>query len=815
MKTSEDFRAAMGAFGLKFEGTLISDGRLRRFKASGDRERNSWYVLHDGPSPAGAFGCWKRGINERWHGRNGSLSEAELKDVRRHWQDAAFKSEQAKTEGHAKARKTAEWILSRSTHVKSHDYLSSKGVNPIGNVREYRGALVLELRDVSGELHSLQFISPDGSKRFLTGGRVAGCFYMLFENPVLPVVICEGYATAASIHDATGYSVAAAISDGNLLAVATAFRLKYPKREIIISSDNDAFTDGNPGVVKATEAAKAIGAKLAVVQFTDISTKPTDFNDLACLEGLEMVKRQIENARPQQESDEEILHRLAMLPLLEYERRRGQAAKTIGCRTSVLDKLVDEKRPEQTDGALQGGALDIVDPELWSEPVNGADVLNEVVETFLRYIVLPVEAAWVLALWCVHAHVYELFDLTPRLNISSPQKQCGKTTLRDVVAELVPRPVSTENLTTAVLFRVIESHRPTLLADECDAWLRDNEELRGMLNAGHRRGGKALRCEGEKNEVRAFNVFAPAVLSGIGELPGTLQDRSIKVRLERAKPGELRERFDLRRTGREQEVLQKIARFCADNRTSLEACDPALPPVAFNRIADNWRPLFAIAEVAGGDWPQRAAAALTKLVSKEDADSQGIGTILLVDIQQIFREAEAERVFSEQLVKKLVAMTDRPWPEANRGKPVTETWLANRLRPFRILPKTIRIEPGRAKGYKLADFKEAFARYIPEQGDSTRDGVTIQQTSAACENSSRDSPYDCHGSKSPETPVDIGLSPRHGFTHCEASVIPILAERTIRELVALGYTGEQIKRLDRFEIGKILQGCDRTVGRKH
>src|SRR5439155_5042262 len=165
-----------------------------------------------------------------------------------------------------------------------------------------------------------------------------------------------------------------------------------------------------------------------------------------------------------------------------------------------------------------------------------------------------------------------------------------------------------ENLSVAVLFRVIEQHEPTVLADECDTWLRDNEELRGMLNAGHRHGGQALRCEGESNEVRAFNVFAPVVLCGIGTLPGTLHDRSILIRLERAKLGELSKRFDSRRVESENELCRKLARFIADNIAALENSDPTLPQCAYNRLADNWRPLFAITEIAGGDWPQRAAA---------------------------------------------------------------------------------------------------------------------------------------------------------------------------------------------------------------
>jgi len=121
-----------------------------------------------------------------------------------------------------------------------------------------------------------------------------------------------------------------------------------------------------------------------------------------------------------------------------------------------------------------------------------------------------------------HTHCFDVFQCTPRLNIGAPDKGCGKTTARDVVGLVVPRALPTENLSVAVLFRVIQKYKPVVLADECDSWLKDSEELRGLLNAGHRRGGQALRCEGENNDVRAFNVFSPAVLCGIGSLPGTL-----------------------------------------------------------------------------------------------------------------------------------------------------------------------------------------------------------------------------------------------------------------------------------------------------
>jgi len=777
MKAAESLRRAMRREGLDYAGPIVADGRVHRLRAEGDKGCNSWYVLHPGPPAAGCFGCWKRGFKEDWHEKpQRDFTDSEWKNIRKSWKRAEAERERAEQERHTKAQKTAAWILRRAKSVTAHAYLTAKGVRLHGELRQWRDALVLPLRDSAGELHSLQFIAPDKrfdgerDKTFLSGGRLTGCFFTVADKPDGALVIAEGFATGASVHEATGLATVAAMNCGNLLAVAQALRAKWPEREIIIAADNDAFTTGkkrkpcNPGVEKASETARAVGARLAVPKFKDVSSEPTDFNDLARLEGLSEVKLQVEAAANVKETDDEAIARLAAMPRLEYERCRGTEAEKLRIkRTSTLDKLVEARRAKKADRGLQGSAVDLPDVEPWSEPVDGAEVLSEVAETFGRYVVLPDGAADALALFAAHTHCFGLFQCSPRLNVTSPDKCCGKTTLRDVLALLVPRPLPTENLSVAVLFRVIEAHKPTVLADECDAWLRDNEELRGLLNAGHRRGGQALRCEGEGNEVRAFKVFAPAVLCGIGSLPGTLHDRSIVIRLQRAKPSELSARFDSRHTEREHALCRKLARWCADNRERLESCDPTLPSNAFNRLADNWRPLFAVAEVAGGDWPQRAAAAFAKLTSQEDADAQGVGVMLLADVQQAFRDTGAERMFSKTLVDALCAMRDRPWPDAHRGKPITENWLARRLRSFGISPRTIRIGDDRAKGYDVADFTEAFERYLSGEGQSKRDSVTsAERTGGPPTFLSVTTAHAVTEAEAHETSANIGLSQCHG-----------------------------------------------------
>ena len=301
---SENFRGAMRRAGLDYAGPIHADSKLHRFKTEGDTRGNSWYVLHPGPPMAGAFGCWKRGINETWCEREpGKVSQAEWSEIRRRWQEVERERQRTEAERHAKARKTAAWILNRAKPAHSQAYLERKAAKVFGNLREYRGALALPLLDASGDLHSLQFIGADGAKRFLSGGRITGCFFTLDDKPAGPLVICEGYATGASIHEATGHAVVCAMNCGNLTPVAKALRAKWQERDIIIAADDDQFTEGNPGVTEAYEAAKTIHARFIVPHFKEVNKKPTDFNDLHQQEGLETVKTQIESAIPPVETE--------------------------------------------------------------------------------------------------------------------------------------------------------------------------------------------------------------------------------------------------------------------------------------------------------------------------------------------------------------------------------------------------------------------------------------------------------------------------------------------------------------------------------
>jgi len=416
--------------------------------------------------------------------------------------------------------------------------------------------------------------------------------------------------------------------------------------------------------------------------------------------------------------DQETFTRLAKLTPTEYDRCRKEEAKRLGVRPQTLDNEISARRP-QTDVGGQGSVVEFPNVEPWETPVNGAELLNDIAATYAQYLVLPAGAADAMALWTAHTHCTEAFVHTPRMHLYAPEKSCGKTTGLGVIATMAARPLRTENMTAAVLFRLVESHKPTLLLDEVDSYLNNAEELRGLLNAGHRRGAKAYRCEGENNTVRGFAAFAPAALAGIGALPGTLHDRSIVVRLVRARPREIRARFDERHTKRETELRGKLMRWTTDNFDALKNCDPRLPETAFNRLADNWRPLFAIAETAGGDWPKRAAEAFAKLTNTDDLDAQGVGTMLLSDIAAAFAAQQADRLPSTELAEALAAIEGRPWAEWGKyRRPISVNQLAKQLRPFGVKPDDIKFGGTTLRGYWLADFDEAFSRYLPKTGFS-------------------------------------------------------------------------------------------------
>ena len=400
------------------------------------------------------------------------------------------------------------------------------------------------------------------------------------------------------------------------------------------------------------------------------------------------------------------ISRLAGLSVVQYERERAEAAKRLGIRTHILDRLIAaEHKP---DDAKQGRALQLPEPQAWHKTVSGAILLDELSAAIRRHVVMPDHATDTAALWVVHTYLLDVFGITPRLAVTSPEKGCGKTTLLDVLSHLVWRPLPSANATASAIFRVVEMKRPTLLIDEGDTFLTENENLRGILNSGHRRGGFVLRAVGDDFDPRAFSTYSACAIALIGKLPATLADRSVPIGLRRRRADEAIEPFRLDRPEHLDQLARMAARWAADNAEGIRTAEPDMPSSLFNRAADNWRPLFVVADAAGGQWPERARRAAQAAMTADDETAR---ELLFADIRSIFAERAADRLASVELVEALVAIEGRPWAEWKSGKPITANGLARLLAPFRIAPATIRTGDRTAKGYQFAQFEDAFARY--------------------------------------------------------------------------------------------------------
>ncbi len=325
-------------------------------------------------------------------------------------------------------------------------------------------------------------------------------------------------------------------------------------------------------------------------------------------------------------------------------------------------------------------------------------------------------------LWVAHSHAFAAAECTPRLAIQSAEKASGKTRLLEVL-ELVTRdPRQVVNVSEAALFRSIAAGPPTILFDEVDAIFgpkaRDREDLRAMLNAGYRRGATVDRCVGEhaKLEVKAFPVFCPVALAGIGQLPDTVQDRSIAVRLRRRRVDEPVEKLRRRRVEPEAAELRgDLADVfnCEAVIDVLADAAPDLPAGLPDRAEDVWEPLVAIADLAGGAWPARARGAATYLTLEDRDDDGSLTELLLADVRTVL--ADDDRIASDELCRRL--RDDRPEsPWATwRSRGLDARALARLLRHHDVKPRQLKLDGDNLRGYRAEDFIDAFARYLPAQ----------------------------------------------------------------------------------------------------
>lgn len=354
----------------------------------------------------------------------------------------------------------------------------------------------------------------------------------------------------------------------------------------------------------------------------------------------------------------------------------------------------------------------------------GEQVLADLRAQIRRYVVLPhEEALTAVTLWVAATHLQTAWQHAPRLAVVGPAKRCGKSRLLDVITETVHDPLITVNASAAAVFRSITETPPTLLVDEADTLFgsakvaEKNEEMRGLLNAGHQRNRPTLRVSGPNHEVAKFPTFAMAALAGIGDLPDTIMDRSVVIRMRRRRPGEKVAEF---RTFRDTPALHalrdRLMAWLAPLHADAMGLSPAMP--VEDRAADTWQPLIAIADLADGPWPDLARAAclaMTGHEAQQDQDTSGMGIRLLADIRRAFAaEGNPPVIRTSRLLDILNKDDETPWPQCTANG-LTPRGLQLLLRDYGISSANRRFHGDiQAKGFARQQFADSWARYCPE-----------------------------------------------------------------------------------------------------
>ncbi len=366
-------------------------------------------------------------------------------------------------------------------------------------------------------------------------------------------------------------------------------------------------------------------------------------------------------------------------------------------------------------------------------PVDGAALLDEVEAFHRRFNVFPTEAAFIaVALWDAHAHLLDCFDSTPRIAFLSPEPGSGKTRALEIVETLVPQPMTAVNASAAALFRSVSAGtgKPTILFDEIDTVFGpkagDNEELRGFLNAGHRRTGVTYRCigDGGQQTVQAFPSYCAVAVAGLGSLPDTILSRSVVIRMRRRARNEKVEPFRARVHEAEGNALrERLAAWAEQARGDVMGAWPEMPDGVTDRPADVWEPLLAVADAVGGHWPDRARQACVTLVKASKANDKGsLGVRLLTDLRDHVMVG-IDRLPTVAILDRLNALDDAPWADLN-GKPLDNRRLSRMLAEYMtadnepIASRNIKTAGSVLKGYYATDLHDAWQRYCPPPPES-------------------------------------------------------------------------------------------------
>jgi hypothetical protein len=543
------------------------------------------------------------------------------------------------------------------------------------------------------------------------------------------VFIVEGIEDAVTLHQVFRFSEVWGLPGG----IGRAVHMKVNKgtRILVFTDGDDADAPAQTSLEKGTDALILAGA---VVQLAGAPAgSKTDANDLLRQGGVEAIHAIVAAAVPAKLSVKGHYLKAARTPDDVYQDIRKRLAKEAGedgIRVTVLDqeraRLRQKNQPQEDDKP----AWATWDESLWPAPITDiAGVLDSALNETKRYVFGHSAELAMVVVWCLLAHFMHHGVITlpvcPRLAIKAAAFRCGKTTLLEVVENMVPRPEAHGGALSEATFRhLVDEHHVCVLIDEADSLFRRHSKdghLLAMLKSGHRRStAHTMHMEpspdGRGWQLHRASTWAPLAYTQVGRLlDGAMEDRALSAHLPRARRGEVADHLVNGASPELRLIRQKFARWAADQTTMP---DIEQPDFLYNRDGDNWMPLLRLAHLIGGAWPDRILSAARLALGRNEPE---IG-ITVVGILHDIREAFGERaeIATTELIEKMRGLPEQSseWDFANGGRPITATFLAKWLRTVDI--ESLRLTTGKQdrRGYTREQFTEVWDRYLQPTGDT-------------------------------------------------------------------------------------------------
>jgi hypothetical protein len=496
----------------------------------------------------------------------------------------------------------------------------------------------------------------------IPGATLAGCSGRIGAASAT-IIVVETFAAGLALHHATGHGVVVVLYAANIGTVVKSLKQRYPEASIVICAGKHEGPDGRSNMRNVGSAALASDDCMIAVPAPAVT-----FDELYRTHGEEAVAGQVAARAP--------ANSFAFTPASRFVAQVMQDA-----------------------------------PMLWPNPINGASMMETLVAQAQKHIVMTDEEFTAFALWVLFTYTIDVARVSPVLAIRSPIKRCGKTSAMTLLAGLAASPYSVSNISVAILYRLVDEKRPTLLLDESDTYLGESDKtMIGILNSGHTRTNAHV-ARMDQGKVRSFSTFCAKAIAGIGENPHTLKDRSIEIRLRRKLPDELVSKYVPSCNDEIVALRAQIARWAHDNKGRIAEAKPMPANLDNDRHKDNWEPLLAIAECLSGDWLQKAYQAAQAL-SKTHDDTKCGGEELLRDIRKAFDSECTNKLATIKLIEILCSDREGPWATYANTKPITPREVSNLLAVFDIASKNLRTSSGVVKGYEITQFADAFARYV-------------------------------------------------------------------------------------------------------